>query len=168
MTSATDRVRSPARHEEGIDPGTPDPDLGGGGAGWVELLIAGNDIEAHLLIGRLAEAGVETRTVKDRSGPGAWLHGGSDPWAPVTILVKRVQLEDARLVLAEISWSQPTVDPDDPTASRASAKPRALAWWAAAIALGIAFTSIALARTSGVLNGCEIPLICGGAAETSP
>ncbi|MDQ4095101.1 MAG: DUF2007 domain-containing protein, partial [Actinomycetota bacterium] len=128
MSTRTDRIDAPVRGVGGVDPGVPDVDSGGGGAGWVELLTARDDIEAHLLAGRLAEAGVETRTLKDRSGPGAWLHGGSDPWAPVTILVKRVQLEDARLVLAEISWAQPAVDPEAPSPAQASARPRALTW----------------------------------------
>ena len=126
---------------------------------------AQNDIEAHLLTGRLHEAGVETRRLKDRSAPGAWLHGGSNPWAPVAIFVKKLQLEEARLVLAEISWSQPPVDPSEARAQvHSPARPTrafAVAWWVGAIALGLLFTSIALARTGEVLRSCELPLVCG-------
>lgn len=152
----------------GLDPGLPGPDIDGGGTGWVELSTARDDIEAHLLIGRLAESGIETRTVKDRSGPGAWLYGGSNPWAPVAILVKRIQLEDARLVLAEISWAQPAVDPDTPPSPESAGRPHVVAWWAAALALGIAFSAIALARTADVLHGCDMPIICGHSSEASP
>lgn len=152
-----------------MDPPVVEP--GGGGTGWVELTQAGDDIEAHLLSGRLMEAGVETKWLKDRSAPGAWLHGGSNPWAPVTIYVKKLQLDDARLVLAEISWAQPTIDPvaahtHDPTTASSSTR-YAVAWWVTAIALGLLFTSIALARTSAVLRSCDLPLVCGS-GESSP
>ncbi|MDQ4145748.1 MAG: DUF2007 domain-containing protein [Actinomycetota bacterium] len=168
MTTRTDRGSRVDQGAGGIDPGVPDLDFGGGGAGWVELLRAHDDIEAHLLIGRLLEGGIETRTLKDRSAPGAWLYGGSNPWAPVVILVKKVQLEDARLVLAEISWAQPSIDPQVATSPREVARSHAIAWWAAALALGLAFTSIALARTADVLHGCELPLVCGGSQEGPP
>lgn len=161
---ATTIERRPARSDGvgGVDPGIPELDFGGGGAGWVELARAHDDIEAHLLGGRLAEAGIETRTLKDRSGPGAWLLGGSDPWAPVAVFVRKVQLEDARLVLAEISWGQPARDRQEQVA--AGLAPRhAWGWAIAAIVLGLAFTSIALARTADVLTGCDLPLICADA-----
>ena len=140
-------------------------DHGGGGARWVELATARNDIEAHLLTGRLAEASVETRTVKDRSAPGAWLYGGSNPWAPIVVLVRSLQLDDARLVLAEISWTQPAIDPATAPAAPAP-KSHAVAWWAAALALGVVFTSIALARTAEGSFYCDIPIVCP--AEASP
>ena len=140
-------------------------DEGGGGVRWVELATARNDIEAHLLTGRLAEASVETRTVKDRSAPGAWLYGGSNPWAPVVVLVKALQLEDARMVLAEISWTQPAVDPGALPARPAS-RSHMVVWWVAALALGVVFTSIALARTAEGSFSCDIPIVCP--AEPSP
>ena len=98
MTVGVDRPPPPVSQERG-----------GGDQSWVELLKASDDIEAHLLGGRLLEAGIEARNVKDRSGP-AWMYGGSNPWAPVTILVRRAELEAARLVLAEISWSAPAYE----------------------------------------------------------
>jgi hypothetical protein len=160
--------RNPVRDHDagGVDPGIPDMDFGGGGAGWVELLKARDDIEAHLVTGRLSESGVETRTLKDRSGP-AWLFGGHNPWAPVTILVRKVQLEDARIVLAEISFQQPAVDPEAPV-PEAPGRSRAVAWWAIALALGLGFTTVALARTADSIRGCDIPIICGGASEAGP
>lgn len=136
------------------------------------MIRAGDDIEAHLLSGRLTEAGVETSWLKDRSAPGAWLHGGSNPWAPVIIFVKKLQLDDARLVLAEISWAQPTIDPvadhSSGDADASSSKRYAVAWWVTAIALGLLFTSIALARTSAVLRSCDLPLVCASGDSSAP
>lgn len=139
----------------------------GGGNDWVELVKTPNDIEAHLLTGRLSESGVETRTLKDRSGPGAWLLGGSDPWAPVTILVHRLQLEDARLVMAEISLENPPAE-REPAPTPPQQRRRAVVWWLAALILGMIFTSIALVRTGTALGSCGIPVICGEGTEATP
>jgi Putative prokaryotic signal transducing protein len=130
----------------------------GGGNGWVELTWARNDIEAHLLTGRLKESGIETRRVKDRSAPGAWLYGGSNPWAPVAVLVRELQLEDARIVMAEISWAGPAA----PARSRdpESGPSRAVAWWVAALVLGVIFTAIGLARTAELFESCGLPVVC--------
>ena len=173
MRGSASTLAAPVRHRpadpSGNGPTPPLSDRDGGGTGWVELTRTRNDIEAHLLTGRLNEAGVETSCLKDRGAPGAWLHGGSNPWAPVTVFVKKVQLDDARLVLAEISWSQAPVDPmERPTIERVGGTRYALTWWVAAIALGLLFTSIALARTGEVLHSCDLPLVCGsGAPEPS-
>ena len=164
MTTLVEQGRKGIRSTGGPPPQA--GDHGGGGSPWVELLTARNDIEAHLLTGRLEEASIETRTVKDRSAPGAWLYGGSNPWAPVVVLVKARQLEDARLVLAEISWAQPAVDPDT-AASDPGRRSHAIAWWVAALALGVVFTSIALARTAQGTFSCDLPLVCG-TSETAP
>ena len=158
MSTLTQTRPAGPRETTGGPPPTTEADHGGGGARWVELLRARNDIEAHLLTGRLEEAQVETRTVKDRSAPGAWLYGGSNPWAPVVILVKAMQLEDARLVLAEISLAGPAVDvtPAPPTAGRR----HAVVWWLTAIALGLAFTSIGFARALEGSFACDVPILC--------
>ena len=132
---------------------------GGGGSGWVRLLTAANDIEAHLVSGRLLEAGVEVRVVKDRSAPGAWLYGGSNPWAPVTVMVRQRQLTDARLVMAEVSFEGP--------AAIRGAEPGAVGWrrplvfWSFALGLGLLLTSVALARTADAIDRCDLPLLCG-------
>jgi hypothetical protein len=137
----------------------------GGGGDWIELVRVQDDIEAHLLTGRLEESGVETRLVKDRSAPGAWIYGGSNPWAPVAILVHRLQFEDARLVLAEVSLEGPDAVPADPP-SPPEVRRRALAWWITAIVLGIIFTSLALMRTDAALDSCEARQTCGEGAES--
>jgi hypothetical protein len=162
MSVAIERRQVRDHDAGGVDPGIPEMDFGGGGSGWVELLVARDDIEAHLLMGRLSEAGVETRSVKDRSAP-AWLFGGSNQWASVTVLVKKIQLEDARLVLAEISFAQPPADPEANEAPQSPSFRRAVTWWALALALGIAFTGVALARTADTVRGCDVPIICGKA-----
>jgi len=126
---------------------------GGGGSGWVELIRAHGDIDAHLLVGRLGEAGVETRTVTDRSAPWTWMLAGSNPWAPVSILVRRLQLEDARLVLAEISFELPAARPHAPRDSDDRWK-APLLWWSVAIALGAVFTAIGLIQTVNSMDRC--------------
>lgn len=116
-------------------------DGGGGGSDWVKLVSAANDIDAHLLAGRLVEAGIEIHTIKDRSSPGAWLIGGSDPWAPVHIMVRRMSLDDARLVLAELAWASPAVHTEPGETTRPS-----VLWWATAITLGLLLTGVILAQ----------------------
>jgi hypothetical protein len=125
---------------------------GGGGSGWVELIRARGDIDAHLLVGRLVEAGVETRTVTDRSAPWTWMHAGSNPWAPVSILVRKLQLEDARLVLAEISYELPSAPPRVEEAQPRWKGP--LLWWAAALTLGAVFTAIGLIQAVTSMERC--------------
>ena len=127
---------------------------GGGGSGWVELIRARGDIDAHLLVGRLGEAGVETRTVKDRSEPWSWMHAGSNPWAPVSILVRKLQLDDARLVLAEISFDLPAA-PERAIQPRESRWVRPLVWWSIALALGAIFTGIGLLQTVNSMDQCK-------------
>lgn len=158
-------ARSP-RMSSGSLPPDPADDGGGGGSPWVTLLTAANDIEAHLLAGRLGEAGVEVEVVKDRSAPGAWLYGGSNPWAPVLVLVRRLQLDDARIVLAEISFCAP-----DATGPQGSMHRRdwrtPVMWWALALGLGLLMTGVALGRTEAALHRCDLPLVCSGTAAES-
>ncbi|MDQ3645692.1 MAG: DUF2007 domain-containing protein [Actinomycetota bacterium] len=130
----------------------------GGGSGWVELIKAKHDIDAHLLAGRLMEAGVEVSTFKDRSSP-SWLYGGANPWAPVTILVRRFQLDDARLVLAEISF-------EAPAAEQAPVEERSIPyiWWALALGLGVLLTATGLAQTQRAIEVCDLPILCSDKA----
>ena len=145
---------------ESPPPPTTGGDRGGGwgGGGWVDLARADNDIEAHLLVGRLSGAGIEARTVPDRGAPGAWLLGGSNPWAPVTILVRRRQLDDARLVLAEISYGAPAARSVGEPARTTRSIP--ILWWATALALGVFFSLVALAEAARALGPCPLPVVC--------
>ncbi|MGH2807762.1 MAG: DUF2007 domain-containing protein [Actinomycetota bacterium] len=136
---------------------------GGGGSEWVHLITARHDIDAHLLEGRLREAGIEARKVKDRGAPGAWLYGGSNPWAPVNILVRKLQLEDARVVLAEISWDGPT---HDELTARGSQRRSSfgLVWWATALILGCVLIVLTLNQLARSTIPCQLPVLCGESA----
>ena len=153
-------LRSRPRASDGGLPPVPiDSDGGGGdGSGWVRLLRAPNDIEAHLLAGRLGEAGVEARLLRERSAPGAWLYGGSNPWAPVMVMVRRRQLEDARLVLAEVSFEGPAHAPGAPPPKGWRVP---VVWWATALTLGVLVTGAALAEVAdAVFARCRVPIFC--------
>ena len=135
-------------------------DRGGGGSGWVKLAKATDDIDAHLLIGRLNEAGIETMAVKDRSEPGTWMFlGGSNPWAPVVIMVRPLQLEDARLVLAEISYDAPAVEP---SVARTPKKGWRLpvVWWVTALILGVLLSFLALLQVAQSFPACKALPFC--------
>ena len=128
---------------------------GGGGSDWVSLTRARHDIEAHLIMGRLGEAGIDVRCVKDRTAPGAWLYGGSNPWAPVEVFVKRYHHEDASVLLAEISFNAPAA-----SESRIPSARTAVVWWALALALGLVFTGASLAQMKDQLSLCRIGVFC--------
>jgi hypothetical protein len=123
------------------------------------LVQAADDIDAHLLIGRLQEGGIDTRTVKDRSAPGAWLYGGSNPWAPVVILVRSFELEQARIVLAEVAYESPAVEPERPP-SPSQRRRTAVLWWVTAIVLGVTFTALIVAQAVQATPGCQLPILC--------
>ncbi len=124
---------------------------GGGDSAWTQLTTARNDIDAHLLVGRLEEGGVETRMMKDRRALGAWIYAGSNPWAPVTILVRRFQLDDARLILMDISLDAPDSQmpyvPRKPGGLHANAP---VLWWVTALVLGLLFTALAMGQLGGL------------------
>lgn len=132
---------------------------GGGGRDWVELFRAQNDIDAHLLAGRLNSAAIETRTLKDRGVPGAWLYGGSNPWAPVTIFVLRRQLVDAKVVLAEVAFAAPDAGAS-PSREGDERWRVPLMWWATALALGVFFTTLALLQAASSTSFCQLPVFC--------
>jgi hypothetical protein len=135
-------------------------DRGGGGSGWVKLAIATDDIDAHLLVGRLNEAGIETMAVKDRTEPGSWLFlGGSNPWAPVVIMVRPLQLEDARLVLAEISYDAPAAEPPPPRVPRRGWS-ISFVWWVTALGLGILLSFLALLQVAQSFPVCPALPFC--------
>ena len=131
----------------------------GGGSEWVHLIKARHDIDAHLLEGRLQEVGIESRKVKDRGAPGAWIYAGSNPWAPVSILVRRLQLEDARLVLAEISFDGPPAVEGTP-APAPRGVPFPVLWWVTALVLGVVFVVLTLGQIARANMICQLPSLC--------
>ena len=145
----------------------PPPDLleglgGSGDSGWTVLIKARHDIDAHLLTGRLSEAGIETRTMKDISAPGSWMYGGSNPWAPVSVLVRKIDLDDAKVVLAEISYEGPTADQ---LAAQAVERHRSfpVVWWVTAVVLGAAISFLVLSQVTRWSDmGCQLPALCEG------
>lgn len=152
-------VRSRPRADGGSPPPIDsDHGGGGGGSGWVRLLRAPNDIEGHLLAGRLTEAGVEARLVREKGAPSVWLYGGSNSWAPVTVMVRQRQLDDARLVLAEVSLAAPDHVRDVPVRSDWRVP---VVWWATALALGALVTGAALAEVANAtFSRCRVPIFC--------
>lgn len=155
---SVDRPRSPRRSLE--PPSSPPRSDGGpndGGRDWVELFKAANDIEAALLLGKLTDASIETHSIKDFNAPGTWVYGGSNPWAAVMIYVRRFQLVDAKIVLAEVSLEsidEPSVL-DEATRRRI---PRM--WWATALALGVALSAIAVQQAADQARFCQLPILC--------
>ena len=113
------------------------------------LWRASSDIEAHLLTGRLDAAGIETQRVADHSRGQAWLHNGSSPFMPVDVWVRRNQLEDARIVLAEIAFDQPARERGSRQSSRWKAS---VVWWTTAVMLGLTFTGIGFHRMAQYLD----------------
>ena len=149
MTTRTDLPMPPMPPVTVADEGG-----GGGGSHWVQLITARGDIDAHLLAGRLNEAGIETRTIKDHSGP-TWLYGGSDPWGPVALWVRRSQYEESRIVLAEMAYDAPAAVKD---AGPLGWSPTT--WWIAAISLGLLLTGIGFARSAEYVERCGFQLSC--------
>jgi hypothetical protein len=113
--------------------------------GWVEIVDAGDDIEAQLLLGTLREAGIEAQSLKTNSGPGAWLTGTQVPWSPVAIHVPVERAAEARELLSvgedgglrTKEVVAPGTRPDQMVAPRAGGR----AWlvWLVAILLLLAF-----------------------------
>ena len=128
----------------------------GGGSDWVVLTTADNDIEAHLLEGCLNAEGIEVRAVKDHSGP-SWLLNGSDPWAPVSLWVRRHQYDDSQVVLAEVAYAAPEAVPHT-RPNRVSP----MRFWAIALGLGLALSGIGFARSLDHVQRCGFSTTCEG------
>ena len=112
---------------------------------WVVLLVAADDIDAQLVAGRLAEEDIPTFLDKDRTGYGDYLLGGSNPHAPVTVLVPEEHLAEALELVSGDEPSPPETGTfDEPgdveiLAARSTAFGvlRALRWWVAVLVIGV-------------------------------
>src|SRR2546421_9219267 len=84
--------------DEAPPPGPRDPG-GRGGGDWALLTIAANQVIAYLLLGRLAQEGVEGVLDSSNASPRAWLHPFGDPPSPDPGFVRRAQVTEASLLL---------------------------------------------------------------------
>ena len=100
---------------------------------WEQLTTANDDIDGQLIVGMLEETGIETKLVKDRSGYGDYLFGGSNPHAPVAVHVHADDLERARRLLATAG---DVSDPETATEMAGGGGARRYPW-ATLIAVGI-------------------------------
>lgn len=158
------RLAPPGSQRLGI--GNPDPPLaddpgGGDDFGWVTLTRASNDIEAHLITGRLDDSGIESTLTKE---PSFWAAAGHDPWAPVTVLVRKIQFEDARIVLAEVAMESPSAEPSLGTPRRGRSRGPVI-WWAAAIGLGLLFTALSYVGAQEAAERCRASGECSLPSE---
>jgi hypothetical protein len=154
MRTGTDLPSPPLEQRKG-DPG--------GGSEWVELVIARDDIDAHLVSGLLTNAGIESMHVHDVRAP-VWLYGGADPNSPVRVMVRRPYLEDARIVLAEQALEGPAYRPksSDPTPSPAR---RSALWLTTAITLGAILGALIFVQLARPIIACQLPVLCEAPAR---
>lgn len=99
---------------------------------WDQLTTANDDIDGQLLVGVLEDAGIDTKVVKNRSGYGDYLYGGSNPWAPVAVHVPAERLQEARAVLDRLGHG----DASDADAAEAGTARRGPGW-PVVVAVGI-------------------------------
>ncbi|MQA99057.1 MAG: hypothetical protein GEU78_01980 [Actinobacteria bacterium] len=138
-------------------------DGSGGGSGWVELVTAKDDIDAHLVSGLLTSAGIDSMHVHDVRSP-VWLYGGADPYSPVRVMVQRLYVDDARIVLAEQALEAPAYRPrsPDPMPSPAS---RSALWLTTAITVGAILGGLILLQLTRPMIPCQLPVLCGVPAQ---
>jgi len=67
--------------------------------GWSRVAVAAHEYQAHLIRGALEDEGIKVVLDPFAGGAGAYLHAGSDPTAPVRILVPSEQYEAASDVI---------------------------------------------------------------------
>jgi hypothetical protein len=98
---------------------------------WQPLTVAADDIDSHLLAGRLEEEGVPVLFARDVSGYGDYLFGGANPHAPVHIMVPKDLLSEARRVVESVGLPE-----DDPMEVPTLAAGSGFPWrWAIAVVL---------------------------------
>ena len=81
--------------------------------GWARVAVAANEYQAHLIRGALEDEGIKVVLDPFASGAGAYLHAGSDPTAPVRILVPSGQSEGATDVIITFDRLGDTVETAD-------------------------------------------------------
>jgi hypothetical protein len=79
---------------------------------WALVFSARDDVEAHLVAGRLRDAGIEPLLRRSTSGIGDYLLAGANPRAPVDILVSEDDVVRARRELAGLDIHYDVPDPE--------------------------------------------------------
>jgi hypothetical protein len=75
------------------------------------------------------------------------------------ILVRAFELEQARIVLAEVAYEAPAVEPTR-TISAGERRRATVLWWVTAIVLGMSFTALVVAQAIRATPGCQLPVLC--------
>jgi hypothetical protein len=131
-------------HGDGVEAG--DADV------LVPFMVARDDYEASLIAGRLEEAGIGSRLIKEHDAVGGFIYKGYDPTAPVAVLVPRSQLHEAQTLLGSLDSERAARDDraaeHEPIDTPRPAFPRLWVWIAAMLVLG----SLALLVISLVLD----------------
>lgn len=89
-----------------------------------------------MILGFLAEEGIEVETVRNNTGPGAWLTGSEPNWTPVDVMVPAADLPKARAALGETIEEPPAPLPPHPMADRTDTRRKVL--WVVALVVLIA------------------------------
>lgn len=142
-------------------------DGSGGGWEWVELVIARDDIDAHLVSGLLTNAGIESMHVHDVRAP-VWLYGGADPHSPVRVMVQRLYVDDARIVLAEQALDAEAYDPTAapaPGIRQDAPSRRSVLWMTTALVLGTIMAALILLQLARPIIPCQLPILCSAPAQ---
>ena len=101
--------------------------------GWVLVFSARDDVEAHLVAGRLRDAGIEPLLRRSTSGIADYLLAGANPRAPVDILVADEDEARARGELAGLDIHYDVPDQEGEPALSLLRLP-AMRWAMAAVA----------------------------------
>ena len=131
-------------------------DGSGGGSEWVELVRAKDDIDAHLVSGLLTEAGIESRHVRDNRAP-VWLGTGALEGS-LRVMVRKIDFEDARLLLAETALEAPSYERDE--RPRREPPGGRTFWWVIAIAVGILIAILITLQALDPTIACQLPALC--------
>jgi hypothetical protein len=115
--------------------------------GWVDLIVATNEPEAHLIAGILQEAGIGSRLDTGRFTIGAGMYGVHNPMSPVAVMVERERLDEARSVLAETDLAVAEKDSEEEQDVDVLAEPQGVTWrtvvkWVAAVVAALFLLSL--------------------------
>jgi|GEM_PF-5138266 len=126
-----------------VKPSPPESaDGAGAGGDWTLLTTAGNEVIAHLVMGRLGEEDIECVLDAFNPSPGAWLKPFGDPLAPVKLYVHKHDLARASLVLHEVDHRPPPPDQQPPLEAKRL-------WWLTITLVVVAFVLLLIGLFGG-------------------